>query len=421
MKVSDLQVKGFFLIILMLGLILVTLQIFAPFVNIIVIALIIVQIFHPVYASFKLFLGSKGVSSVIATLVSIFFLVVPITFISILAANEINTILTNINQSTQEDPLPNEDAVNDLTISIKNITSNAQNSLKNDDFANTVTTSEPAEANDALSTNESIKSIEQAIFPLVDSLNLTLQDFNIDFKLSYPNLTQILREVLTEIQNQILPTIGSVISGGLNVIFFLFLLIISLLFLFTVYDQLPKVFSKYSPLDNKVDNLLFKKFRETTRAVLLGTFVVAIAQATAVSLALSVIGIGAPILLWIIMVILSVVPIGSGIVWFPIGVILMIIGQPAQGIVLIVYSAIIINVIDAFLRPLVMRGGTKLHPLAIILAVMGGIGMFGPLGILYGPLILVLLTTVMEVYNLEHSQQTASQVKKELSSFYELN
>ncbi len=102
---------------------------------------------------------------------------------------------------------------------------------------------------------------------------------------------------------------------------------------------------------------------------------------------------GAPVLLWLIMVILSLVPIGSGLVWFPVGIFMIANGQTVEGIALIIYSGVIINVIDALLRPIVMKEQTNLHPLVILFSVLGGIAVFGPIGVLYGPLISVFFTS----------------------------
>ena len=76
------------------------------------------------------------------------------------------------------------------------------------------------------------------------------------------------------------------------------------------------------------------------------------------------------------------IPVGSGLVWAPIGIIMIIQGTPASifsGIFLIVYSAIIINVLDSFLRPKLIKSDVNLHPLVTILSVIGGVGLFGVL------------------------------------------
>jgi len=212
------------------------------------------------------------------------------------------------------------------------------------------------------------------------------------------NLTAIAQQILSSIQDVIAPALSSLISGGFTALIFGFLLIITMLFMFSEYEKLPKIISRMSPLDDDLDMLLFKKFTDTTRAVILGSFSVAIAQATAVSIMMIIMGIGAPVLMWMIMLILSLIPVGSGFVWAPVGIALMLTGRAPEGIILIIFGAVIINVIDTYLRPKVMKNKVQLHPLVIIFSALGGIASFGPLGLLYGPLIAVFFTSLMEVY-----------------------
>ena len=106
------------------------------------------------------------------------------------------------------------------------------------------------------------------------------------------------------------------------------------------------------------------------------------------------------------MMILSILPIGSGLVWFPVGLFMIIdglrtgnTGQVIIAIALIIYSAIIINVIDTTIRPKIMKDTVNIHPLITIFSVLGGLTIFGPMGILYGPIIVVMFLSIMDIYN----------------------
>jgi len=195
-------------------------------------------------------------------------------------------------------------------------------------------------------------------------------------------------------------------------LFATFILILCLIYMFPAYEKLPKIFARFSPLDTKYDDLIYSKFINTLKGTINGTFVVAIAQATAVIIPMIFMGVGAPVLLWIIMLILSIVPVGSGLVWAPVGVIMIIQGIANQtpggvlaGIFLIVYGAIIINVVDSILRPRLIKSEVNIHPLVTILSVIGGIGLFGFFGILYGPLIVVIFMTILDIYKTNYLNQ----------------
>jgi predicted PurR-regulated permease PerM len=254
-----------------------------------------------------------------------------------------------------------------------------------------------------LNVSPAVGRIQNNLHGIIDGINSSFSSLGLGIVLLKPDLGSLGYELLSGIQSNLLPLVSNLVSLSLNALFMGFLFVITLLYLFTEYDKLPRLISRISPLDDDLDHLLFNKFTETTRAVIIGNFLVAIAQASAVSGMLLILGVGAPVLLWVLMVILSLVPIGSGLVWLPVGIGLALSGNPLAGVLLIVYSAIIINVIDTSLRPQLLRGTLRLHPLVIIFSALGGIGMFGPLGILYGPLIAVFFTSLMDVYTTRYS------------------
>lgn len=359
MQLKQIDIKATFFIALLLVLFTVLLRVFTPFLDIIVVALVVVQLFYPVYKLLYNVIQSKGLASAFSTILVYLFVLIPITLVITFAVSEV------INFAQQIAPTNTEEA------------------------------------------NQLVETLQKSFTPAIDELNGTLnklkdlglvdEDASLDFD-------QALGDLSTRIQESIVPVVTGVISGALNVLFYLFLLTLALIYLFIDFDRLPKFFMKFSPLDNRIDRVLLTKFTDTTRAVITGTFFVAMAQASVVIIPMVIMGIGAPVLLWVLMVILSLIPVGAGLIFIPIGLLLIIAGRPAEGIFLIVYGAIAINVVDAALRPRIMKGKVQLHPLIIIFSVIGGISAFGVMGILYGPLIAVLFTTLMEIYNNEFNK-----------------
>lgn len=353
MQISRINVKDTFFIILLVLLGGVMLRIFSPFLDVLVVALIVVQLFYPIYKLIYGVVQNKGVASGLSTILVYIFVFLPLFVITLLVTAEILNLVQQ--------------------------------------FA----------PNGSADSSGLIKQLEDMLRPTVHEVN------NIFSRLYDAGLTQsgqidlqqTARDVLGRLQDIVIPLTSSLISGTVNVLFYLFLLTLSIIYLFIDFEKLPKFLSRFSPLDDKIDKLLINKFMETSRAVIIGNFFVAMAQATAVLIPMLIMQIGAPALLWIIMVILSLVPVGSGLIFIPIGALLALSGRVAEGLFLIVYGAIIINVVDAALRPKLMKGKVQLHPLIVILSVIGGIAVFGPLGLIYGPLIAVFFTSLMEVYN----------------------
>jgi predicted PurR-regulated permease PerM len=157
------------------------------------------------------------------------------------------------------------------------------------------------------------------------------------------------------------------------------------------------------PLSHSNEQRLLERIREISRAVLLGTFLTATAQAVVAMIAFWIVGI--PALFWgTLLGIASLVPmIGTGIIWVPVVIYLVSIGNHGQAVFLTLWCALIVGLIDNFLRPILMRGRSGMSVLVLFFAILGGIRAFGPLGIIYGPIIFGLCAVALYMYSLEHA------------------
>ncbi|MDX1521389.1 MAG: AI-2E family transporter, partial [Anaerolineae bacterium] len=89
----------------------------------------------------------------------------------------------------------------------------------------------------------------------------------------------------------------------------------------------------------------------------------------------------------------------------PIGVALLAFGQIWQGILVLVGSTLIVSNIDNLLRPRLVSKDANLSPALVLLSAFGGLSLFGFLGVIYGPVVMIFLITTVEIY-LEHYQLT---------------
>jgi hypothetical protein len=90
--------------------------------------------------------------------------------------------------------------------------------------------------------------------------------------------------------------------------------------------------------------------------------------------------------------------IGVSLVAWPVGIFLILNGNVWQGIFVIVTFVVIVANIDTALRPYLIPKGAQLNPALVILSVLGGLGVMGLIGALYGPVVMILLVTSIEVY-----------------------
>lgn len=331
--------------------------VFSKYIAIIILSFVIVQIFHPVYSRLKKRLKNTAASTSLTILLVLISVIVPIIIITIMIVGE-----------------------------IQNLTA----------------------TNPIFSSSESLQLL---LNDIINNINAAVSKAGLDITIENINFAAIIAELnrASFFTEQLLPFVRDFASLSGEIILGLFLMLLSLIYLFPGYERIPAALSRISPLEDDVDLLLVRKFRDTVRGIVKGTLVVAILQATAVIIPFLFLQIGAPALLWVIMVILSIIPVGSGLVWAPVGIAIILNGINSNdpvtiitGIALIIYSAVIINVIDTTIRPKLVKNSVHLHPLITIFSVLGGIAVFGFIGILYGPLLVVLFITIMEVYKAKY-------------------
>ena len=99
------------------------------------------------------------------------------------------------------------------------------------------------------------------------------------------------------------------------------------------------------------------------------------------------------------MIFLSMIPmLGAFLVWVPAAIYLFATGHYLKGIFLVLWGTLVIGMIDNFLRPKLVGGRTKLHELLIFFAVLGGLQVFGVLGIVLGPVVLAITLALVDVF-----------------------
>jgi predicted PurR-regulated permease PerM len=130
-----------------------------------------------------------------------------------------------------------------------------------------------------------------------------------------------------------------------------------------------------------------------------GVAVIGILQGSLTGAAFAVLGIPSAVFWGTVAGVTSLVPgIGTAIVWLPASIILLTGANYGKGVGLLLFGALVISNIDTFLRPRLVGKDTRMHELLILFGTLGGIMMFGPVGIIIGPILSALLVTVWEIY-----------------------
>jgi len=96
---------------------------------------------------------------------------------------------------------------------------------------------------------------------------------------------------------------------------------------------------------------------------------------------------------------LSLLPVGgSALVWIPAAIYLLLTGSWLRGALLVAWSALAVSTADNVLKPLLMAGRTNLPTLFLFFGMLGGLELFGVIGFVLGPVLLVMLATFLEMY-----------------------
>jgi predicted PurR-regulated permease PerM len=188
------------------------------------------------------------------------------------------------------------------------------------------------------------------------------------------------------------------------------ILIITLYFFFADGPGMVRTLMRLSPLDDEYEERLLRQFDRTSRAVVLATVLSAMAQGVLATSAFWVLGMPSLVLLFLATTFMAFIPfLGPAAVWAPIAIYLGAFeGRWPEAIGLAVFGVTVVAMVDNVVRMFVLQGNSQLHPLLALLSVLGGLQVFGPIGILVGPMVVVFLQTLLEILNHELSGKTTA-------------
>ncbi|MDP6642253.1 MAG: AI-2E family transporter [Candidatus Nanoarchaeia archaeon] len=182
----------------------------------------------------------------------------------------------------------------------------------------------------------------------------------------------------------------------------LFIIFFTMYYLFKEGESLVGKFKENLLLKKDHSEKIINKFNEFMQATIYGVIVAAIAQGIIGTIGLFIFRIENPIIWGLVMTITAMFPyFGASIVWFPAALVKLFSGDYFNGIGLIVYGVVIISLIDNILRPKLISARTRIHPIVVLLGVLGGLKLFGFIGLILGPVLLGVLVAVIKIYNLE--------------------
>jgi len=188
--------------------------------------------------------------------------------------------------------------------------------------------------------------------------------------------------------------------------FFSFILILLIIFYF-LKDGLKwkKAIIVLSPLGDRDDEKIMARLAFSVNAVIRGYLLIALIQGILMGFGLWIFNIANPALWGVVAAIMSLIPtFGTALISVPAIIFLFVTGNTTSAIGLLIWSVVVVGMIDNFLSPFIVGKKINIPPLLILFSILGGISLLGPVGILIGPLTVSFLYTLISIYRNEFKQ-----------------
>ncbi|MBU8934134.1 MAG: AI-2E family transporter [candidate division Zixibacteria bacterium] len=336
-------------------------RIIIPFFVPICWAAVLVIMFHPLYERLRIRIKSCGLASALMCFFIVVLIIGPITYLFIALVNEAASAVAKVNVMYKAGELD---------------------------------------------------SLLKFDLPWLTALKARLSQY---YDLSQINLDELVKDSIDKVSGVILNQTSWLIANGTKAVFYFGLMIFSMYYFFKDGQSVIDKTKRLMPLSSEQVDVTFTKLRDVIQATIYGGVVVAMIQGIMGGVLFAIVGIPSAIFWGAIMALLSIIPlIGAFIVYIPAGIILIVGGSYVKGLIVIGIGTLVISQIDNIIRPYLISGRTSMHPLLLFFSIMGGIIMFGLLGIVLGPLIAAAFVTVLQVLEMRiHPDVAADDESKE--------
>lgn len=216
------------------------------------------------------------------------------------------------------------------------------------------------------------------------------------------NVTEYIRQATGWLASNV----GAIFAGTASTLFSFFIAIIGAFYLFRDGRAFTKRLVAISPLPDSEDELILRRLAQAVRSVATGTVFVALIQGTLTAIGLYLFGFERAVLWGVIAAFGALIPsVGTSIVLIPAVLYLVFTAQYAFAIGLSAWGVTAVGLIDNLLGPYLMSRGNSIHPYLVLLAVLGGVALFGPIGFIVGPVAVSLFMVLLELYATHISNQ----------------
>lgn len=193
-----------------------------------------------------------------------------------------------------------------------------------------------------------------------------------------------------------------IVSGLMNFIMQLFVMLFGLYYLFLHGPQILHELRSLIPLRPEYEEQIIQKFRGVVQATFTGSLAVGLIQGALGGVGFLIFGLPAPLLWGAAMALVSLVPVvGTALIWGPVVIFYLLTGSILKGLLMLLVFGGAVSSVDNILKPILIQRGMEIHTLWVFVSIIGGLGVFGFLGVVLGPFFFTIMVVLLEIYKVE--------------------
>lgn len=209
--------------------------------------------------------------------------------------------------------------------------------------------------------------------------------------------TSLIRQAVQSALAFIAPQLGSALANIVSTIASLFVMLFSLFFMLRDSQYIAVQVRRVLPFGEEERERLITDAQDLVIASVGAGLAVAAVQGLLGGMTFWALGAGAPAMWGVAMGLFSLIPVvGATLVWGPVAIWWLLSGDVVRALILIGICAGVIGMVDNILRPLILSGRTSVNGLVVLLGLLGGVGTFGFVGLVLGPVVLVIASTLLD-------------------------
>ncbi len=226
----------------------------------------------------------------------------------------------------------------------------------------------------------------------------TLIEIAPDFAKEYIAQINVLSAMLA-LAEWLQSNLAQILAGGASFVLQLFIFFIALFNVLVHRKWIHQELLELSPFKDSLDDNIVRRMNRTVRGVMFGAIIIAFVQATVATIGLLIFGVPKALLWGSLVLIAAQVPlVGVGLIMVPAILYLFLTGDTGMAFGLLIWAVVFVGLVDNFLSPILVGKKTKMPELLVLVSILGGIELFGPIGFIVGPVILSGVLVMRDLY-----------------------